>query len=100
MSSASANSVLARAICPLLGDLPVSPVSGWIIYLSVIACMALLLFWQIGDIKLVTTVLGGIMATLAVLAVAAYLLILVLNRLRPDAESVSFSTRSGMLSVV
>jgi len=63
-------------------DVPVSPVSGWVIYLSVIACMALLLFWQIGDVRLVATVLGGIMATLAVLAAAAYLLILVLNRLR------------------
>jgi putative ABC transport system permease protein len=63
-------------------DVPVTPVSGWIIYLSVIACMALLLYWQVGDIKLVATVLGGIMATLAVLAAAAYLLILVLNRLR------------------
>jgi putative ABC transport system permease protein len=44
--------------------------------------MAILLYWQIGDIKLVTTVLGGIIATLVILAFAAYLLILLLNRLR------------------
>ena len=63
-------------------DVPVTPVSGWVIYLAVIACMSLLLYWQIGDVALVATVLGGIMATLAGLAVAAYMLILLLNRLR------------------
>lgn len=63
-------------------DVAVNPVRGWVIYLAVIACMSLLLYWQIGDIKLVATVLAGIITTLAVLAVSAYALIMVLNRLR------------------
>lgn len=77
-------------------DVPVSPVSGWVIYSSVIACMALLLFWQIGDLKLVATVLGGIMATLAVLAIAAFLLIRVLNRLR---ARVGVAWRFGLANI-
>lgn len=63
-------------------DVMVSSVSGWVVYLAVMICMALLLYWQIGDLELVSTVLGGIMATLVVLAVAAYGLILLLKLLR------------------
>ena len=63
-------------------DVPTTPVSGWVVYLAVVTCMAALLYWQIGDIKLVTLVLGGITATLLLLALAAYVLILLLNRLR------------------
>jgi len=63
-------------------DVAGTPISGWLVYLAVVICMALLLYWQIRDLELVTTVLGGIMATLVVLAVAAYVLILLLNRLR------------------
>lgn len=56
--------------------------SIWLIYLAVIICMSLLLYWQIADLKLVAIVIGGIVATLAVLAVSAYLLTSLLNRLR------------------
>jgi putative ABC transport system permease protein len=63
-------------------DVPIRPTSGWIIYAAVVLSMSLLLYWQIGAIDLVATVLGGIFATLAVLAGAAYLLIRLLNRLR------------------
>ena len=63
-------------------DVPTTPVSGWIVYLAVVMCMALLLYWQVGDIQLVTLVLGGITATLLLLALAAYALILLMNRLR------------------
>jgi putative ABC transport system permease protein len=77
-------------------DVPVTPVSGWIIYSAVITCMFLLLYWQIGDVRLVATVLGGIMATLLVLALAAYVLILVLNRLRGQ---VGVAWRFGLANI-
>ncbi len=63
-------------------DVSIRPVSSWTIYLAVLLCMSLLLYWQIGDLILVTTVIGGIVLTLVILALAAYLLILLLNRLR------------------
>jgi putative ABC transport system permease protein len=63
-------------------DVSIQMVSAWFVYLAVVVCMSLLLYWQIGNIKLVSIVLGGIMATLVVLAIMAYLLILLLNRLR------------------
>lgn len=63
-------------------DVSPTPVSGWLVYLAVVICMAGLLYWQIGNLQLVAIVLGGIMATLAVLALAAYGLIRILNRLR------------------
>jgi putative ABC transport system permease protein len=63
-------------------DVSPGAVSGWTVYLVVMASMATLMYWQIGDFKLVSTVFGGIMITLAVLALAAYMLIRVLSRLR------------------
>ena len=63
-------------------DVPVNYVSRWLVYTAVIVCMFVLLYWQIGDLKLVAVVLGGIMATLLLLALAALALITLLNRLR------------------
>jgi putative ABC transport system permease protein len=63
-------------------DVPVNYVSRWLVYTAVIVCMFVLLYWQIGDLKLVAVVLGGIMATLLLLALAALVLITLLNRLR------------------
>ena len=63
-------------------DVPVASVSRWFVYVAVVLCMFVLLYWQIGDLKLVSIVLGGITATLLVLAIAAFGLILLLNRLR------------------
>lgn len=63
-------------------DIGVPAVSSWFVYLAVVVCMSLLLYWQIGDLKLVGIVLGGIIVTLMLLAFAAYLLILLLNQLR------------------
>ncbi|MGD8803337.1 MAG: FtsX-like permease family protein, partial [Gammaproteobacteria bacterium] len=77
-------------------DVTTRQVSGWVVYLAVVVCMALLLYWQIGDIRLVTTVLGGIIATLIVLALAAYLLILLLNRLRGQ---VGVAWRFGLANI-
>jgi len=63
-------------------DTPVQTPSSALLYLAVVAGMSLLLYWQIGDARLVLTVLGGIVATLVVLAIAAYAMIKLLNRLR------------------
>jgi putative ABC transport system permease protein len=63
-------------------DVQVNLVNRWLVYLAVVLCMFGLLYWQIGDLKLVATVLGGITATLVLLALAAWLLIVLLNRLR------------------
>ncbi len=63
-------------------DMATNLVTGRFVYLAVVICMTALLYWQIGDFILVTTVLGGIMVTLLLLALAAYALILLLNRLR------------------
>lgn len=63
-------------------DVAVNYVSRWLVYTAVIVCMFVLLYWQIGDLKLVAVVLGGIMATLLLLALAALALITLLKRLR------------------
>jgi len=77
-------------------DVSANPVSGWIVYLAVVICMAVLLYWQIGNVELVTTVLGGIFATLAVLALAAYALIKLLNSLRGQ---VGVAWRFGLANI-
>ena len=77
-------------------DVPTRPPGVWTVYLAVVLCMSLLLYWQIGDLKLVSVVFGGIMATLIILALAAYLLILLLNRLR---GSVGMTWRFGLANI-
>jgi putative ABC transport system permease protein len=77
-------------------DVPSRPPSVWTVYLAVLLCMSLLLYWQIGDLQLVSIVIGGIIATLAVLATAAYLLILLLNRLR---ARVGVAWRFGLANI-
>lgn len=77
-------------------DLPNHPTSVWVIYLFVVLAMSLLLYWQIGDLKLVGLVVGGIMVTLVVLALAAYLLVLILNRLR---SRVGVAWRFGLANI-
>ena len=77
-------------------DVAITPVSGWFVYGAVILCMFLLLYWQIGNLVLVSTVLGGIFVTLLLLAVAAYLLIGVLNRLRGQ---VGVAWRFGLANI-
>ena len=77
-------------------DVPSRPPSVWTVYLAVLLCMSLLLYWQIGDVQLVSIVIGGIMATLAALAIAAYLLILLLNRLR---ARVGVAWRFGLANI-
>ena len=77
-------------------DVPTRPASIWTVYLAVLLCMALLMYWQIGDLKLVSVVTCGIMGTLIVLALAAYLLILLLNRLR---GRVGIAWRFGLANI-
>ncbi len=77
-------------------DVPTQPPSVWTVYLAVIACMSLLLYWQIGDLQLVSIVFGGIMGTLLILAAAAYLMILLLNRLR---ARVGVAWRFGLANI-
>ncbi len=63
-------------------DIATPPVSNGLLYLAVLLCMALLLYWQIGNVRLVSLVLAGMLGTLALLAVVAYGMIRLLNRLR------------------
>ena len=77
-------------------DVPGHPPSIWIIYLAVLFSMSLLMYWQIGDLLLVSVLIGGILATLVILALAAYLLILLLNRLR---GSVGVAWRFGLANI-
>ena len=77
-------------------DLPAPAASIWTIYLAVMLCMSLLLYWQIGDLMLVSVVFGGIMGTLLILALAAYLLILLLDRLR---ARVGVAWRFGLANI-
>ncbi len=77
-------------------DVSANPVSGWVVYLAVVICMAVLLYWQIGNIQLVSTVLGGIFATLLLLALAAYALIKLLNSLRGQ---VGVAWRFGLANI-
>ena len=77
-------------------DIPTSPPSIWSVYLAVIMCMSLLLYWQISDLLLVSVVIGGIIGTLIILALAAYLLILLMNRLR---GRVGITWRFGLANI-
>ena len=77
-------------------DVPVRATSAWTIYLAVLCAMSLLLFWQIADLRLVSIVIGGITATLITLALAAYLLILLLTRLR---ARVGVAWRFGLANI-
>ena len=77
-------------------DVTARPPSVWTVYLTVVLCMSLLMYWQIGDLKLVTVVIGGIMGTLIILALAAWLLIVLLNRLR---ARVGIAWRFGLANI-
>jgi putative ABC transport system permease protein len=77
-------------------DVLPQPVSSWTLYTMVTASMALLLYWQIGDIRLVSIVFAGIIATLLLLAGAAYLLVLMMDRQR---SRVGVAWRFGMANI-
>jgi len=77
-------------------DVVTPPPSAWTVYLAVVLSMSLLMYWQIGDLKLLTVVVGGIMGTLIILALAAWLLILLLNRFR---ARVGIAWRFGLANI-
>ncbi|MFP4611528.1 MAG: ABC transporter permease, partial [Thiohalophilus sp.] len=88
-----------RAVPPLRvlrKEMVPRPVSGWILYLAVVICMALLLYWQIGNLKLVALIFAGMLATLLVLAGAAYGLIRLVTRLRGQ---VGIAWRFGLANI-
>lgn len=72
------------------------PISSWLVYSMVTLSMAALLYWQVNDIKLVSIVLTGIIATLLLLATAAWLLVLIMNRQR---SRVGIAMRFGMANI-
>ena len=78
-------------------DVPVPPVSNSLLYLAIFVCMTLLLFWQIGDIKLVAYVIGGMTLTFLLLAAAALGMIRLLGRSR---SSVGVAWRFGLANIV
>ena len=77
-------------------DIPSRPPSVWTVYLVVVMCMSLLMYWQIGELKLVSVVISGIAGTLIILALAAFLLIRVLYRLR---GRVGIAWRFGLANI-
>ncbi|MGJ4729874.1 ABC transporter permease [Luteimonas sp. SDU101] len=70
------------ALRVLRRDLDGTEPSAWIVALAGLGGLAALLWWQAGSATLATAMLGGIVATLAVLALIAWLLIVAVRRLR------------------
>ncbi len=70
------------ALRVLRRDLDGAEPSAWIVALAGLGGLAALLWWQAGSATLATTMLLGIVATLAALALIAWLLILAVRRLR------------------
>ena len=70
------------ALRVLRRDLDGAEPSAWIVAVAGLGGLAALLWWQAGSATLATAMLVGIAATLAVLALMAWALILVVRRLR------------------
>ncbi len=100
--------LLGFAMPPLLGLRQVPPlrvlrrdlvgrgVATWQMYLTVVISMGLLLYWQIGQLRMVLFVIGGMMFAVALLTLAAYVLVRVINRLR---QSVGVAWRFGLANI-
>ncbi len=67
-----------------------------LVYAAVLFSMGVLLYWQIGDLRLVVYVLGGMLVTLLSLALAAWGLIKMLNGLR---QRVGVAWRFGLANI-
>jgi putative ABC transport system permease protein len=84
------------ALRVLRRDLDTTEPSAWLVAIAGFAGMAVLLWWKAGSATLGAAMLLGIAATLAVLALLAWLLILVVRRLRPRLRG---SLRYGLANV-
>ncbi|WP_411833693.1 ABC transporter permease [Pseudoxanthomonas mexicana] len=84
------------ALRVLRRDLDPAEPSAWLVALAGIAGLGALLWWKAGSATLGLTMLAGITATLAVLALLAWLLIVVVRRLRTRLRG---SLRYGLANV-
>jgi putative ABC transport system permease protein len=84
------------ALRVLRRDLDTTEPSAWLVAVAGFAGMAALLWWKAGSATLGGAMLLGIAATLAVLALLAWLLILVVRRIRPRLRG---SLRYGLANV-
>jgi putative ABC transport system permease protein len=73
-----------------------APVRAGLVYLGVLLSMGVLLYWQIGELRLVIYVMVGMLATLLVLALGAFGLIKLMNRLR---QRVGVAWRFGLANI-
>jgi putative ABC transport system permease protein len=72
------------------------PLRYGLVYICAVAAMLALLLWLVRDVKLVLYVAGGLVATLAVLAAAGWLLV---RALQPLRSGVGVSWRYGLANV-
>jgi len=70
--------------------------SGWLIYAAVFLSMGSMLYWQVSDLKMVVSVMVGLLATLLLLSLAAAGLIRLLERLR---KQVGVAWRFGLSNI-
>jgi len=84
------------ALRVLRRDLDATEPSAWVVLVAGLAGLAALLWWKAGSAVLGFAMLGGITATLAVLALLAYGLIVLVRRLRTRMRG---SLRYGLANV-
>ena len=84
------------ALRVLRRDLDATEPSAWLVALAGLVGMAALLWWKAGSAALGSAMLAGIGATLAVLALLAWLLILIVRRMRSRLRG---SLRYGLANV-
>ena len=77
-------------------DVTGAPVHAGLVYLGVLLSMGVLLYWQVGELQLVVYVMLGTLATVLILAIAAYGLIKLMNRLR---QRVGVAWRFGLANI-
>jgi len=77
-------------------DLGAAPTASSLVYGAIIMAMSLLMYWQTGELSLVLWVVTGLLATLLMLALVAYALVLLLSHMRQRA---SVSWRFGLANI-